>query len=120
MSDTIRPRLPVNAQNLLGSIARVLGRILRTRIFWFLLVPVMLLYCGADWCTAYVPPNMVAIKQVFYGSNRGNDSIDCASRVRRLEQDVGARQHREQARTVERLEPDEIGEVHQGEEQRAL
>jgi regulator of protease activity HflC (stomatin/prohibitin superfamily) len=70
MSD-IRPRLPFNPTTLLGGIARVLGRILRTRLFWLVFLPIMLIYCGAGWVTSYVPPNTVAIKQVFYGSNRG-------------------------------------------------
>jgi regulator of protease activity HflC (stomatin/prohibitin superfamily) len=73
MSD-IRPRLPVNASSFLGGVARFLGRIMKTRIFWLLFLPVLVVYCGADWCTTYVPPNMIAIKQVFYGSNRGIQS----------------------------------------------
>jgi regulator of protease activity HflC (stomatin/prohibitin superfamily) len=73
MSD-IRPRLPLNASSILGGVARVLGRIMKTRIFWLLLLPVMVIYCGTDWCTTYVPPNMIAIKQVVYGSSRGIQS----------------------------------------------
>src|SRR5262249_51967918 len=54
-----------------STLFRVLGRILKSRFFWIAIAPLFLIYCGAHWVTFYVPPNMVAIKQVFYGSNRG-------------------------------------------------
>src|SRR5262249_14147233 len=46
-------------------------RILRTRLFWIVALPLILIYCGAGMCTTYVPPDRIAIKQVFYGSSRG-------------------------------------------------
>lgn len=71
MSDPVRPRIPISASGFLSALFRILGRILKSRIFWLAAVPIIVVYCGAHSVTFYVPPNMVAIKQVFYGSNRG-------------------------------------------------
>jgi len=71
MSDSIRPKLPFSAAGLLGGVLGILGKILKTRIFWIAIVPIILIYCGAGSCTTYVPPNMVGIKQVVYGSGAG-------------------------------------------------
>src|SRR5262249_18980500 len=71
MSDPVRPKLPSSASGLLSGVFRILGRILKSRLFWLIFVPLLVVYCGAHAVTSYVPPNMVAIKQVFYGSSRG-------------------------------------------------
>jgi regulator of protease activity HflC (stomatin/prohibitin superfamily) len=71
MSDPVRPRVPISVSGVVGTLFRVLGRILKSRFFWIAVAPLLLIYCGAHWVTFYVPPNNVAIKQVFYGSNRG-------------------------------------------------
>src|SRR5262249_61179310 len=71
MSDPVRPKLPSSASGLLSGVFRILGRILKSRLFWLIFVPLLVVYCGANSVTSYVPPNQVAIKQVFYGSSRG-------------------------------------------------
>jgi len=54
-----------------GGVLRLVFRILKSRWFWILVAPILLVYCGASSCTTYVPPNMIGIKQVIYGSNAG-------------------------------------------------
>jgi regulator of protease activity HflC (stomatin/prohibitin superfamily) len=70
MSD-IHPRVPGSGQAAARGLLRVLGRILRSKIFWIAALPVIVFYCGAGSCTTYVPPDMVGIKQVYYGSGAG-------------------------------------------------
>src|SRR5262245_33614241 len=70
MSD-ISPRVSASGQAFVRGLFRLLGRILKSRFFWIAIAPLILIYCGAQWCTSYVPPNMRAVKQVYYGSSAG-------------------------------------------------
>jgi regulator of protease activity HflC (stomatin/prohibitin superfamily) len=71
MSDAIKPNVPVSAQKVARGLFRILGRILRNKWFWILGVPLIAVYIGTGSCTTYVPPNMVGVKQVYYGSSAG-------------------------------------------------
>lgn len=70
MSD-IRPRMPINAGAVAGAGGRILGRILRSKVFWLLVGVPLFIRITAGACTTYVPPNMVGVKQVYYGSAAG-------------------------------------------------
>jgi regulator of protease activity HflC (stomatin/prohibitin superfamily) len=54
-----------------GLAGRILGNLLRRRGFWFLAGGVFLAYLGPASCTTYVPPDMVGVKQVYYGAGAG-------------------------------------------------
>ncbi len=71
MSDSIRPKVPISGSAVAGAILKIVGRILKSKWTYILGLPILLAYCGAGACTTYVPPNMIGIKQVNYGSNAG-------------------------------------------------
>jgi regulator of protease activity HflC (stomatin/prohibitin superfamily) len=71
MSDAIKPRVPISGATIVRGLFGLLGRILRSRIFWIAFAPILVVYCGAHWCTTYVPPYMRGVKQVYYGSSAG-------------------------------------------------
>ncbi len=70
MSD-IKPKLPFDAADLGGRILGGCKRLLRKKWFWGVTVVVILLWWGSSCTTTYVPPNMVGIRQVYYGGSRG-------------------------------------------------
>jgi regulator of protease activity HflC (stomatin/prohibitin superfamily) len=55
----------------LAGLFRLIGRVLRTRWFWIVAAPLVLVYFTANSCTTYVPPDMAGVKQVYYGSSAG-------------------------------------------------
>ncbi|SRR5579883_2694556 len=71
----IKPNLGVSGREALGAAGRVtrtlLGRLLRWRLLWFVGGTLLGLYVLASACTTYVPPNMVGVRQVYYGSRAG-------------------------------------------------
>ncbi len=70
-NDFIKPKLPFNASSL-GTIAgRIAGRLLRSRVAWIIGGALLLVWCGPSSFTTYVPPNMVGVRQVYYGSSAG-------------------------------------------------
>src|SRR5262245_15531258 len=71
MTEPIKPHIPRSASASASIVGRIVVRILKSRVFWIAAVPILLIYCGAGSCTTYVPPNMVGVKQVVYGSNAG-------------------------------------------------
>jgi regulator of protease activity HflC (stomatin/prohibitin superfamily) len=73
MSDdySIRPKLPFDAQRLLGALFRLLGRLSRVRAVWLGIVILVVAYSVPSCWTNYVPPNMVGVRQVVYGSGAG-------------------------------------------------
>lgn len=69
--DLITPRRPLNwrgASNLGG---RLLGWLVRSRLAWIIGGALLLSYCAPASCSTYVPPDMVGVKQVYYGSSAG-------------------------------------------------
>lgn len=68
---TIRPRVPVSGASVRRGLGRLFGRLLRSRLFWLLSLALLFLRCGPEAITLYVPPNMVGVHQITYGSNRG-------------------------------------------------
>jgi regulator of protease activity HflC (stomatin/prohibitin superfamily) len=69
--DVITPRRPFNGGRILGLLWRILARLMKTRIFWICVIVLFIGYCGPSSCTTYVPPNMVGVRQVYYGSGAG-------------------------------------------------
>jgi regulator of protease activity HflC (stomatin/prohibitin superfamily) len=63
----MRPRIPGAA----GGVLRFLLAILKSKWFWMIGAPIILVIVAARSCTTYVPPNRVGNKQVYYGSSSG-------------------------------------------------
>ena len=74
MTEPIIPRIPSGA-SVAEAIARLLARIaaalLRSRIAWIVGVVLFIAWLGPAACATYVPPNMVGIKQIYYGGGAG-------------------------------------------------
>jgi regulator of protease activity HflC (stomatin/prohibitin superfamily) len=71
VSDTIKPKLPFNLSGALTLLWRIVARLAKTRYFWIAGAVLLVGYCGPSSCTTYVPPNMIGVKQVYYGSRAG-------------------------------------------------
>jgi regulator of protease activity HflC (stomatin/prohibitin superfamily) len=69
--DVITPKRPFDARGAAGIAGRILRRLLRSRVFWIAAAVMFVAYCGPSSCTTYVPPGMVGVRQVYYGSNAG-------------------------------------------------
>ena len=71
MSDFIRPRVPFSWNNVGSTLWGVVRRLLRLKLvriiggFW------LVTYIVGSSCSTYIPPNMVAVRQVYYGSQAG-------------------------------------------------
>jgi regulator of protease activity HflC (stomatin/prohibitin superfamily) len=71
VSDPIRPRVPLSVDAAWPALRALLRRLVRVRALWIILgVWVGLQILGAS-CSTYVPPNMIAIRQVYFGPNAG-------------------------------------------------
>jgi regulator of protease activity HflC (stomatin/prohibitin superfamily) len=75
MSEPIRPRLPFDWQTVGSGVVSVVGgllrRLFRVKRLWIVVGGVVAIYVGASSCSTYVPPNMIGIRQVYFGSNAG-------------------------------------------------
>jgi regulator of protease activity HflC (stomatin/prohibitin superfamily) len=73
MSDdfTIKPKLPFDRDKLLSALARAARRILRIRAVWIAGAVIAVAYIVPSCAGTYVPPNMVGVRQVVYGSGAG-------------------------------------------------
>lgn len=73
MSDDgiITPKLPFRGDRLRGIAGGILKRLLRSRFVWIVGGALFLGWCAPSSCSTYVPPNMVGVKQVYYGSQAG-------------------------------------------------
>lgn len=71
MSDPIRPRLPFDWSTVGGVALGMARRLLRVRRLWMIVGLAVAVYVLASSCSTYVPPNMVGIRQVYYGSGAG-------------------------------------------------
>jgi regulator of protease activity HflC (stomatin/prohibitin superfamily) len=69
--DIIKPRLPIDPGRLAGAILRRLLKLMRTRLFWIAGGIFVCVYVVPSCTTTYVPPNMVAVRQIVYGSGAG-------------------------------------------------
>src|SRR5215813_10549006 len=67
----IKPKLPLSPVGIVSALLRLVWRIVRIKVVWILGVIIIVFWIGAGSCTTYVPPNMVGIKQVYYGSGAG-------------------------------------------------
>lgn len=71
MSEPVAPRLPLSAAGLWRLVKPLLARLLRVRALWVVVGCWLLFEILGASCTTYVPPNMMAIKQVYFGSQAG-------------------------------------------------
>jgi regulator of protease activity HflC (stomatin/prohibitin superfamily) len=71
VSDPIRPRLPVSWSDLGGVLGRLLRRLFRVRLFWMVAGGLFAIYVLSSSCSTYIPPNMVGVRQVYYGTQGG-------------------------------------------------
>jgi regulator of protease activity HflC (stomatin/prohibitin superfamily) len=71
MIDPIRPRLPFSWDQLGSTGGRLLRRLLRVRALWIIVGAWVFIYILGSSCTTYIPPNMVGVRQVYYGSQAG-------------------------------------------------
>jgi regulator of protease activity HflC (stomatin/prohibitin superfamily) len=71
MSEPIRPRLPVDWQSAASIVGRVLRRLLRIKWLWIIGGTWLAVYILGSSCSTYVPPNMIGIRQVYFGSGAG-------------------------------------------------
>jgi regulator of protease activity HflC (stomatin/prohibitin superfamily) len=71
MSDVIKPRMPFDASRMGERVTSLGKRLLRNKWFWIIAAALLLFRCGSSCATAYVPPDMVGIRQVYYGGGAG-------------------------------------------------
>jgi regulator of protease activity HflC (stomatin/prohibitin superfamily) len=69
--DVIRPRLPLKLSSLWTILGRIGKRLLKSKIAWIVFGALFLGWCAPSSCSTYVPPNMIAVRQVYYGSSAG-------------------------------------------------
>jgi len=67
----IRPVEPFDWRKLRGRAWLMIRRLLRVRKLWMIGGGFLVIYILGASCSTYVPPNMVGIKQVYYGSGAG-------------------------------------------------
>jgi regulator of protease activity HflC (stomatin/prohibitin superfamily) len=67
----IRPKLPLDPVRLLLALVRRLLGLLRVRLFWIVAGVFFVVYVVPSCCSTYVPPNMVAVRQIVYGAGAG-------------------------------------------------
>src|SRR6185295_8465716 len=70
MSD-IKPKLPFSLSDALGLLRRVASRLFRVRLFWIVGGCLVFAYGCSASCSTYVPPNMLGLRQVYYGDGAG-------------------------------------------------
>ena len=71
MSEPIRPRLAVDWRSVSGVLRGLFGRLIRVRMLWIIGAVIVGIYVLGSSCSTYVPPNMVGIRQVYFGSGAG-------------------------------------------------
>jgi regulator of protease activity HflC (stomatin/prohibitin superfamily) len=69
--EPIRPKLPFSGAQATSFFWRLLSRLARTKIFWIATGALFVMWCGPSSCSTYVPPNMVGLKQIYYGNKAG-------------------------------------------------
>jgi regulator of protease activity HflC (stomatin/prohibitin superfamily) len=71
MKDVITPREPLDWRRLLDGLGSLGKRLLRVRLVWIVGGSLLAIYILSASCSTYVPPNMVGVRQVYYGSSAG-------------------------------------------------
>jgi regulator of protease activity HflC (stomatin/prohibitin superfamily) len=71
MSSPIEPRVPFSPEAAAKVVRALLRRVLRLRAVWIVAGSWMALEILGATCTTYVPPNMIAIRQVYFGPGAG-------------------------------------------------
>jgi regulator of protease activity HflC (stomatin/prohibitin superfamily) len=71
VSEPIRPRLPFDWRKLGDAALALLRGLLRMKRFWGVVGGLVAIYVLASSCSTYVPPNMLGIRQVYFGSGAG-------------------------------------------------
>ena len=71
MRDPNRPRLPFDWNTVGGVVLGVLRRLFRIKRLWIVLGSFLGVYILGSSCSTYVPPNMIGIRQVYFGSSAG-------------------------------------------------
>ena len=71
MTEPIRPRLPFNWSRVGALALGLLRRLLRVRLLWIVGGSLLAIYILASSCGTYVPPNMIGVRQVYFGSGAG-------------------------------------------------
>ena len=70
MTGPIEPRIPLSAADIWPRVQRFLRWLLRRRALWVIVGGWVLLRIITSVCATYVPPNMIGIKQVYFGAQR--------------------------------------------------
>jgi regulator of protease activity HflC (stomatin/prohibitin superfamily) len=68
---SIKPQLPFDGRSIVAALFRLGARILRTRLFWMVAGVLFVGYVVPSCASTYVPPNMLAVRQIVYGSGAG-------------------------------------------------
>ena len=71
MSDVIEPKMPWHPKRIFDLLIGIIRGFLRRRRLALVVGSLFLIWIGAKSCSTYVPPNMVGLKQVYYGSEAG-------------------------------------------------
>jgi len=71
MTNPITPREPFDWRNLSAIGWGLVKRLLRVRLVWIVGGALLAVYILSASCSTYVPPNMVGVRQVYYGSEAG-------------------------------------------------
>jgi regulator of protease activity HflC (stomatin/prohibitin superfamily) len=71
VSDPIRAKLPFTGDQARSFFWRLAARASKSKVFWIASGALFLSYCGPSSCGTYVPPNMIGLKQVYYGAKAG-------------------------------------------------
>jgi len=71
MTGPIEPRIPMSAANLWQRLRPLLRWLLRRRALWAVVGGWVALRIIVSLCATYVPPDMIGIKQVYFGGSAG-------------------------------------------------
>lgn len=71
MKDVITPREPFDWRRSGAVLWALVRRLFRIRVVWMVGGTLLAIYILSASCSTYVPPNMVGIRQVYYGSGAG-------------------------------------------------
>jgi regulator of protease activity HflC (stomatin/prohibitin superfamily) len=73
MSDfePVRPKIPWEPTHFKQGLSALLRRMVRVRALWIVFGSLFVIYLAGGSCTTYVPPDMVGLRQVYFGSSAG-------------------------------------------------